>query len=151
MPVAEIDYFPPFSLVKKNLQFKSVHGQVQVSLPYDELIHLVKLMVRSVHVDERWYLAGNPDVVTAIKNGQIRSAREHWIEFGYFEGRWPCQLAVDPDWYLRQYPDVAQALATGAIQSPLTHFLEFGYQEGRLPASISGAQIELEQSRREDS
>lgn len=136
MPTTEIDYFPPFSVVKKSLQFKSVHGEVQVSLPYDELVHLVKLMARSVHVDEDWYLAGNSDVVTAIRSGQIRSARQHWIEFGYFEGRLPSQLAVDPDWYLNRYPDVAQALAAGAIESPHSHYLEFGYQEGRLPVSI---------------
>lgn len=136
MPVKDIDYFPPFSMLKKSLQFKAVDGEVQVSLPYDELIRLVKLMACSVHVDENWYLAKNPDVVAAIRSGQIRSARQHWVEFGYFEGRLPGTLAVDPDWYLGRYPDVASAVAEGASQSPLSHFLEFGYQEGRLPAAI---------------
>ncbi len=136
MPATDIDYFPPFSMVKKSLQFKAADGEVQVSLPYDELVRLVKLMACSVRVDENWYLARNPDVVAAIRSGQIRNARQHWVEFGYFEGRLPGPLAVDPDWYLSRYPDVAQAMVAGATLSPLSHFLDCGYQEGRLPAAI---------------
>lgn len=142
MPLTDIDYFPPFSVVKKSLQFKAVNGEVQVSLTYDELVRLMKLMACSVHVDENWYLARNPDVVAAIRSGQVRSARQHWVEFGYFEGRLPGPLAIDPDWYMGAYPDVAQAVAAGVTQSPHSHFLEFGYQEGRLPAAIWRVQIE---------
>lgn len=136
MPAKNINYFPPFSVVKKSLQFKSVNGEVQVSLTYDELVRLVKLMAHSVPVDEAWYLSRNPDVVAAINGGQIQSARQHWIEFGYFEGRLPSLPVIDPGWYVNQYPDVARGVAAGAIQSPQSHYLDFGYQEGRLPVAI---------------
>jgi len=47
-------------------------------------------------VDEDFYLRAYPDVATAIAKGDISSGREHFIDFGYFEGRVPsAELAND--------------------------------------------------------
>lgn len=134
MATPKAPYFPPFSLLKKDLQFESVHGKVQVTLSYDAFIRLVQLMARSVVVDEQWYLAQNPDVRNGIRQGQFRSAKQHWIEFGHQEGRLPYELTVDSDWYLANYSDVAKAINSGSEESALSHYRKSGFLEGRLPS-----------------
>ena len=36
------------------------------------------------------YRRAYPDVAAAIDSGSFESARQHYIEHGYFEGRSPC-------------------------------------------------------------
>jgi hypothetical protein len=45
--------------------------------------------------------------LTSCRGGVIKSAREHFISDGYFEGRLPFEMKVDETWYLDQNPDVA--------------------------------------------
>jgi len=48
---------------------------------------------------EQAYLTCNPDVVQALRNGQIPSAYEHYLQFGQFENRvtdGSCASAVRP-------------------------------------------------------
>jgi hypothetical protein len=40
-------------------------------------------------VDEKWYLATNPDVADSIRAGIVASAQEHFDKDGYREGRLP--------------------------------------------------------------
>jgi hypothetical protein len=94
---------------------------------------MVKLMLRGVTFDERWYLAAYPDVAEAVKSGVFRSGRQHFIDVGYFEGRRPGQFSVDEKWYVANYPDVAGEIEKGNIKSAQQHFNDHGYDEGRLP------------------
>jgi hypothetical protein len=133
MATQPVPYFPPFAFLKNHLQFKSIHGEVQVTLSYDTFVRLTQLMARSVNVNEQWYLAQNPDVMEGIRQGQFRSAKHHWIDFGYLEGRLPYELTVDSNWYLTNYPDIAEAVNAATEESALSHYRRTGFLEGRIP------------------
>ena len=75
-----------------------------------------------------------PDVGEAIKDGQFKSAKHHFVGNGYFEGRRPQAFEVDEEWYLVTYPDVADGVEAGHITSAQEHFVSNGYAEGRLPS-----------------
>jgi len=69
----------------------------------------------------------------------IKSARNHFIHSGYFEGRLPSAPEFDEAWYLAQYPDVAEGITKGEIASARQHFLEHGHEEGRLCSAADAA------------
>ncbi len=128
-------YIPAFKLLKERLSIVTVNGHLKVNNTYDEFLNLVRLLLGSVTVDEAWYLAEYPDIAEAVAAGEVKSARHHFIDSGYFEGRLPGPLEVDEEWYLTEYPDVAEGIKRGEIQSARQHFLEHGYEEGRLPSA----------------
>jgi hypothetical protein len=53
------------------------------------LADALRLFLDSVEVDEDWYRHRYPDVAAAIDMGNLASARQHFVQFGYFEGRDP--------------------------------------------------------------
>lgn len=131
-------YLPPFDLIKRRAANPETNGRQNgdgstVHLSEDEFKEIVKLLLRGVDVDEDWYLTENADVAQAIRDGGFKSARHHFIEEGYFEGRKPYPFRVNEAWYLRTYPDVAESIKTGRASSPQQHFQDHGYAEGRLP------------------
>jgi hypothetical protein len=83
-------------------------------------------------VDEGWYLSDYPDVEAQVKLGLLQSARDHYCQSGYFEGRAPFPVTVDEKWYLRNYPDVERAIRLGDVVSAQQHYVDSGYAEGRL-------------------
>ena len=127
-------YLPPFGFLKLKYRITASVDRDRVNLTYADFIEITKLLLRGVVVDEAWYLKEYPDVADAIRDGEFKSARHHFIENGYFEGRRPCAFEVDADWYLQRYPDVADSVSAGTIASAEEHFLRDGYGEGRLPA-----------------
>lgn len=126
-------YVPPFGLIKEHLHIANVKGEVRVSTSYEDFVKMLKLLISSVEVDEEWYLRKYEDIAQAIRNGDVASARQHFIDDGYFEGRIPGPLVVDNDWYLSEYPDVAESVRRGDFASAQDHFSQDGYREGRLP------------------
>lgn len=66
----------------------------------------------------------------------MASARQHFLDDGYFEGRLPFPMPVDERWYLEHYPDVAESVRKGVVGSAEQHFAEDGYREGRLPYEL---------------
>lgn len=90
-------------------------------------------MIAGIEVDEAWYLQTYEDIAGAIKEGAVQSAKQHFIDDGYFEGRRPFPIKVDERWYLAQNPDVADSIGRGDIGSAQEHFDKDGYREGRLP------------------
>jgi len=131
-----VSSIPAFELLKQKLSIVTVNGQLKVNNTYDEFLDIIRLILRSVPVDETWYLAEYPDIAEAVAAGEVKSARHHFIDSGYFEGRLPSALVVDEAWYLSEYPDVAEGIERGEIQSARQHFLEHGYEEGRSPAAL---------------
>jgi hypothetical protein len=97
---------------------------------------MIRTLLSGIDVDEAWYLRQNPDIAEAIKAGVVRSAKEHFLYNGYFEGRRPGPIEVDEAWYLSQYPEVAEAVKQGTMESAQRHFDEHGYKEGRLPRPL---------------
>jgi len=84
-----------------------------------------------VEVDEQWYIAAYDDVREAVRSGNMRSGREHYVTAGYFEDRWPRPIEVDEAWYLNAYPDVAEAIRAGKFWTAQHHFQIEGFREGR--------------------
>jgi hypothetical protein len=94
---------------------------------------LLEIRLASIDVDEAWYLTQYPDVATALKNGVVQSASQHYYSAGYYEHRMPYKIDVDSMWYLKTYVDINDAVRQGVFQSAWDHFERLGYQEGRLP------------------
>ncbi len=129
-------YVPPFDFIRRSVEISTVKGELQVRMSYDEFVKIIKLLLAGTEVDEQWYLRQYDDVRTAIESGEIISAKKHFVEDGYFEGRVPFPMSVDDDWYLSQYPDVAAGIRDGTIGSAGQHFADDGYREGRYPAEL---------------
>src|SRR5438132_283751 len=127
-------YVVPFNRLMQKVETKSANGQHRVTMTYDEFKGIIKLLLRAVEVDEEWYRREDKDIAAAIDAKKISSAKEHFVEDGYFEGRLPRPHQVDESWYIRHYDDVAEGLRSGNFESALRHFEEHGYREGRLPA-----------------
>ncbi len=129
-------YVPPFDFIKEVANVTSINGQPYASVSYQELKDIIKLFLRSVPVDDPWYRAQHKDVAHAIESGNYQSAKHHFVEEGYFEGRLPCSLRIDEAWYIRNNPDVAVGLKFGVIKSAMEHYKSHGYIEGRLPFEV---------------
>jgi hypothetical protein len=128
-----LDYLPPFEGIKDLIAFATVKGELTVSTTYTKFTDLVRMLLQVVEVDEAWYLEKYPDIAEAIRGGSIVSAREHFLNDGYFEGRLPFQIKVDEAWYLEQNPGVAEYISEGKLESAQQHFDDNGYREGRRP------------------
>ncbi len=129
-------YLPPFDLIRRSVEISTVRGELRVSLSYDDFVRVLRLMISGIQVNEEWYLTEYPDIAQAIWDGKVESARQHFIDDGFFEGRRPFPMDVDERWYLQQYPDVAESVRTGVVGSGQQHFVEDGYREGRLPYGL---------------
>ena len=128
-----MDYLPPFEGLKSFLSFAAVNGELTVTTTYAQFTVLVRTLLQGIEVDEAWYLSQYPDVADAISKGIVKSAREHFLNDGYFEGRMPFPIPVDEAWYLEQNPGVAEYIARGELLSAQQHFNDNGYREGRKP------------------
>ena len=126
-------YVVPFSELKSRIKIVSSKGQLKVDLNYEEFLDIVKQLLQAVDVDEDWYRHTYPDVAEAISSGTHKTARHHFVQNGYTEGRRPCFIEVENDWYLRQYPDVCDRISAGEFSSAQDHFDKHGYDEGRRP------------------
>ncbi len=129
-------YVPPYSTVRDFLTVgKSKEGATVTGL-YEDFLDVLRLLLAGIDIDETWYLAQNPDIAQAVESGTIKSARQHFVEHGYFEGRPPFHIVVDEQWYLLQNPDVAESVRSGTVESAQRHFELDGYREGRLPCAL---------------
>lgn len=126
-------YLPPFDLLRRMVEVSTVRGELRVGLSYDDFIKILRMMISGIEIDEQWYLTTHEDIARAVSGGAVASAKQHFIDDGYFEGRLPFPMPVDERWYLEQYPDVAESIRRGIVGSAQQHFTEDGYREGRLP------------------
>ncbi|WP_134682446.1 hypothetical protein [Paracoccus ravus] len=127
-------YVPPFASLNHDFVFGSDDGAPWVKIGYNQFEALLRKILAAVEFDEEWYRKQYPDVDEAVREGLVKSGREHFINSGYFEGRLPGEVEVDEEWYFETYPDIAEAVTSGEIASAQQHFLAFGYAEGRQPA-----------------
>ena len=135
-----MSYIAPFEAVRRRLTVSQTpRGEATVAGSYDDLLDAVRLLLTGIDVNEDWYLAQNPDIARAVAAGEVESARRHFIEHGYFEGRLPFPIIVDERWYLLQNPDVAENIRRGLEESAQRHFESNGYREGRLPFPSDGS------------
>lgn len=126
-------YVPPFDRLRQLVQISTINGELRISATYDDFLLLLRHLLSAIEVDDAWYLQAYPDVAEAVRTGGFTSAKHHFVENGYMEGRFPALPAVDESWYLQRYPDVAESVQRGDFASAARHFIEEGYREGRLP------------------
>jgi hypothetical protein len=131
-----VKYLPPFDLIRRSVEISTVKGELRVNLSYDDFIRILKMMISGIEVNDAWYRQAYEDIGQAIKDGIVKSAKSHFTDDGYFEGRLPFPILVDEKWYLQQYPDVAESVRRGIVASGQVHFEEDGYREGRLPFAM---------------
>ena len=129
-------YVPPFEAIKGLLHLSTARGKTRVDMTYEDLRNMIKALLSVIEVDDAFYLARNPDVAEGIRKGTIRSAQDHFVDHGYFEGRLPYRIEVDEKWYLQTHPDIAETLRSGEYKSGQDHFDGPGYSEGRAPFSL---------------
>jgi hypothetical protein len=106
----------------------------QVAVSFEALKKILLPLISKIEVDEDYYLERYEDIRDAIKNGQISSAKEHYVSYGYFENRVPRFFQVDEHWYLSRFKDVREAIDEGKWASGQDHFNTSGYAEGRYPS-----------------
>jgi hypothetical protein len=128
-----VKYLPPFEVIKAMVNLTSARGRTRVDMTYEEFQQMIRTLLSVIEVDEAFYLARNPDVADGIRTGGIRSAQEHFMDHGYFEGRQPYRIEVDEKWYLETHSDVQETLRSGEYASGQDHFDGPGYPEGRAP------------------
>jgi glycosyltransferase involved in cell wall biosynthesis len=85
--------------------------------------------------DQVAYLAEHADVAAEVREGRLRSALQHFVDYGRFDPR-SVRIREVPEWpehvYLALYPDVRQSVKEGTFASGLEHFVRHGQFEGRL-------------------
>jgi hypothetical protein len=142
-----VNYLPPFAIIRNVLMVsKSARGKAASELD-KEFRAALRLLLAGISVDEDWYLAQNPDIAQAIEAGTTASAKQHFVDHGYFEGRLPFRILVDETWYLLQNPDVAENVRNGIVESGQRHFELDGYHEGRLPFALDASRPSSEADR----
>ena len=129
-------YLPPFELIRRSIEISTVRGELRVNVSYEDFVGILRTMIRGVEVDEAWYARTYEDIGAAVRDGVIRSAKQHFVDDGYFEGRLPFPIVVDERWYLSENPDVAESIRKGVVNSAQDHFNKDGYREGRLPFGL---------------
>lgn len=120
------------SLFKSCTMYKTQSG-IEVIVPKSIFDHILRAALQTVPVDEAWYIARYQDVQMAIEEGTLSSAKNHYVDDGYFEGRLPFAIGVDEDYYREVNMDVDLAIESGDINSAQEHFELSGFSEGRLP------------------
>ena len=80
---------PSYREITEVLGFELVGASDPVSVDPRALLEVIGRFIRQIDVDEDGYRREYPDVAQAIERGEILSARDHFLEFGYFEGRNP--------------------------------------------------------------
>lgn len=65
------------------------YGKIPESVPWNAVQQALRLFIPLLPFDEAWYCRQYPDVAQALKSGVIPSAHEHFIVYGFFEGRSP--------------------------------------------------------------
>ncbi|MFV3126001.1 hypothetical protein [Niveispirillum sp. KHB5.9] len=103
--------------------------------------HAVSRTLLSNPVDEKIYLAANPDVAAAVTAGAFTSGAAHWAAYGKAEGRSPSAF-FDADYYAGHNPDLAAAFGSNDA-ALLDHWLRLGMSEGRAASPFFNPQAYL--------
>jgi len=84
----------------------------------------------TLNFDENTYLQQHSDIAEAVADGRLGSGFEHWVKFGFNEGRTP-QIPFNEQFYLDFNPDVTEAVTNGNFATGFEHYALFGALENR--------------------
>ncbi len=128
-------YLPHIDLLLQALRINRdrLNSRSKVAIDAKLLKTLMQAMAARAPFSEEFYKQTYPDVAAAHAAGQIPDLHRHFVESGYFEGRFGAPPPVDESFYTTHYKDVGQAVLKGDVASGSEHYLRSGAAEGRLP------------------
>lgn len=136
------EYVPHIDLMLQALRInrERLNSRSKIAIDTKLLRGLLQAVAASMPFSDDFYLASYPDIAEAHSVGKVPDLRQHFIEAGFFEGRFGAPPPVDEAFYTSTYRDVGQAVLRGDIKSGTEHYLRTGAAEGRLPSeSLRGA------------
>jgi hypothetical protein len=117
-------------------EFFSFDLAAQMATAYGRAVPYQPVEVGGINLgqffDQGYYVIRNPDVAGAVNAGAFQTAYEHFVQYGWLEGR-DGSVLFNEQAYLAEHDDVANAVANGSFSSGFQHFALFGHQEGRDP------------------
>lgn len=130
-------YIPHYDAILQSIgtSRKELEGKTQIEIPLSLFKFLLQHALANGEFNLNGYLTANEDIQNAVRSGQVPDPKEHYWNFGFFEGRLGATPAVDEPWYRRTYSDIAMAVRKGEITSGVEHFNVKGAEEFRAPAS----------------
>jgi hypothetical protein len=118
---------------------QALTGQTEITIPLSLFQFLLKNELNHSEFNATGYLSSNRDIQDAIKVGRVPDPKEHYVNFGFFEGRLGATPTVDESWYRRTYADIGAAVRKGEIASGAEHFQVKGAEEFRAPSAAHQA------------
>lgn len=111
-------YVIPFSVLRhflddKGDEFQQEETSKSITITLALFNRLVRQVLLTHPLDEDAYLADNPDVASSVRRRDFTSARNHYVEHGYFECRGITKGEFDESWYLKTNPGVARSIRFG--------------------------------------
>jgi hypothetical protein len=133
-------YFPPYEqLMRAAAKLMAAKpGESTVTVPTKLFNFILQAALTTVEFNEEAYLSANPDIRAGLESRRGLTAQQHFLLYGFFEGRRGGMVTVDEPWYLDTYPDVSEAVKRGTVMSAKEHFEVVGAVEGRIPAPEYG-------------
>jgi len=137
-------YIPHIDLLLQALRVNRdrLNSKSKIAVDAKLLKTLLQTMVANAPFSEAFYKEAYPDLAAAQAAGQIPDLRQHFIETGFFEGRFGSPPPVDEAFYTSTYKDVGQAVLKGDVISGTEHYLRSGAAEGRIPNEEIRADLE---------
>lgn len=137
-------YVPHIDLLLQALRVNRdrLSSKSKIAIDAKLLKMLLQTMVANAPFSEPFYKESYPDLAAAQSAGQIPDLRQHFVETGFFEGRFGSPPPVDEGYYTSTYKDVGQAVLKGDVVSGTEHYLRSGAAEGRVPNEAIRAELE---------
>jgi hypothetical protein len=131
-------YVPHIDLLLQTLRInrERLSSRSKIAIDTKLLRGLLQALAASMPFSEEFYLESYSDIAEAHSVGKVPDLRQHFIESGYFEGRFGAPPEVDEAFYTSMYKDVGQAALRGDIKSGAEHYLRTGAAEGRVPNAL---------------
>lgn len=135
-------FIPPYRLILEHVGQLKKNSQEELLVISKEFLEFLLLtIINMIGFDEKDYLAKNPDVHAGIKDGTVQNAKDHFLRFGYLEGRVGGINLVDENWYQTANPDVSKAIARKEFRAGTDHYVKAGANEWRSPNKGSEAAL----------
>jgi hypothetical protein len=79
----------PMAIVLDAVGGNLEQGSIPDAIPWEAFTQALRLFIPHIPFDDVWYCRHYPDVAAAVKCGLMTSAHEHFVNYGFFEGRSP--------------------------------------------------------------
>lgn len=128
-------FLPHIYLLLQSLRISHdrLNSRSKVAIDTRLLRTLLQSLARQLVFNAEFYLRNNPDIAVAHAAGTITNLHEHFLESGFFEGRFGAEPPVDEIFYAASYPDIGAAIDRGDVVSGSDHYMRSGAAEGRVP------------------